>query len=160
MARSHTAEKIHLVAAKAKDISLLLPFVRAFYDHFSYPYDEKEKITGLRQIIRNRSVGRLWLIRHKGKNIGYVLLAFSFSLEFNGRIAFIDELFVEPSGRQKGVGATVLKQVENICVRLGIRTVRLEIEASNKRATALYARSGYIEHGRHLMSKEIKRKKA
>jgi GNAT superfamily N-acetyltransferase len=151
---------LRLVAVKAETIKRLVPFVRAFYDHFHYPYREREKVSVLHKMLRDESLGRLWLIRHAGNDVGYVLLAFSFSLEFNGRIAFVDELFITPSGRQKGVGAGVLKKLESICRRSGIVALRLESEAHNTRATALYARLGYIDHGRHLLTRQLRRKRA
>jgi GNAT superfamily N-acetyltransferase len=154
---SDPAEKLRLVAIRPEGVERLIPFVRAFYEQFDYPYDEQEKVSVLRGMLRDGSLGRLWLIRHGGEDAGYVLLAFSFSLEFDGRIAFVDELFIKPSRRQKGVGAAVLEKVENICLRLGIRVLRLESEAHNSRATALYGRLGYVDHGRHLMSKHLTR---
>lgn len=157
MMSSDSAGRLRLVAVTAGGMKRLIPFVRAFYEHFGYPYDEQEKVSVLREMLRNKSLGRLWLIEHEGKEVGYVLLAFSFSLEFNGRVAFVDELFITPSCRQKGVGAGVLGEIENVCLRLGIQVLRLESEAHNKRATALYARVGYIDHGRHLLSKRLHR---
>lgn len=138
------------------DIDTMIPFVREFYCQFGYPYIEDQKRKVLKTLIAKRSLGRALMIKHNGKHVGYVLVTFSFSLEFNGPIAFVDELFIEPSGRQKGIGTQVLKQIETLCSRLGIKTIRLESEAKNKRATALYIRSGYHDHGRHLMTKQLK----
>ena len=152
-----SAGNLRLVAVTAGGMKRLMPFVRAFYEHFDYPYEEREKVPVLQEMLRDRSLGRLWLIEHEGRDVGYVLLAFSFSLEFNGRIAFIDELFITPSCRQKGVGAGVLRKVEDACLRLGIHVLRLESEAHNERATALYARVGYVDHGRRLLSKRLHR---
>ena len=153
---SDSVADLRLVAVKAGHMKRVMPFVRAFYEHFKYPYDERNKASVLHEMLRDESLGRLWLIRHGGKDVGYVLLAFSFSLEFNGRIAFLDELFLNPQYRQKGVGGGVLKKVENICLRLGVKVLRLESEAHNTRATALYARLGYVDHGRRLMSKQLR----
>jgi ribosomal protein S18 acetylase RimI-like enzyme len=144
---------VRLVSAKLTDLDAIIPFVREFYAHFKYPFVKAQKRDVLKALILNRTLGRILLIEHNGKRIGYVLIAFSFGLEFNGPVAFIDELFIEPSERQKGVGSQVLKQVEALCFRLGMKAVRLESEANNKRATALYARSGYHDHGRRLMTK-------
>jgi GNAT superfamily N-acetyltransferase len=153
---SNIGSQVHLVAVQQKDIPTLLPFVQQFYHHFQYPYNEAQKIGALRHLMQDESLGRILLIKHNDRPIGYVLLVFSFSLEFNGSIAFIDELFIEPSGRQKGVGSQVLAQVESLCATLGMKAVRLESEAHNERATALYARSGYHDHKRHLMTKLLK----
>jgi ribosomal protein S18 acetylase RimI-like enzyme len=147
---------VHLVVARQQDVPTLLPFVRAFYHHFKYPFQETQKSDVLRHLVQDESLGLIILIKQGDSAIGYVLIAFSFSLEFDGAIAFIDELFIEPSGRQKGVGSQVLAQVESMCASLGLKAVRLESEAQNERATALYARSGYHDHKRHLMTKLLK----
>jgi GNAT superfamily N-acetyltransferase len=155
MMHSNPDFPVRLVSAKISDLDAMIPFVHAFYQHFKYPYIEMQKRKVLKALIANRPLGRALLIEYNKRHIGYVLLTFSFSLEFNGSIAFIDELFVKPSERQKGVGSQVLKQVENLCSKLGMRAVRLESEAENKRATALYAKSGYHDRGRHLMTKQL-----
>lgn len=156
MTHRSAGSAVALVPAQLNDISALLPFVREFYRHFDYPYHEAQKSDVLRRLVQDGSLGRIMLIKHHDRAIGYVLLVLSFSLEFNGSIAFIDELFIEPSGRQKGVGSQVLAQVESVCAALGVRAVRLESEAHNDRATALYARLGYHDHKRHLMTKLLK----
>ena len=156
MTHPNPGSQVHLVAAQQQDVPALLPFVREFYHHFKYPFHEAQKSDVLRRLVQDGSLGRIMLIKHNNNAIGYVLIAFSFSLEFEGSIAFIDELFIEPTGRQKGVGSQVLVQVERLCASLGLKAVRLESEAHNERATALYARSGYHDHKRHLMTKLLR----
>jgi ribosomal protein S18 acetylase RimI-like enzyme len=153
---SHSGSLVMLAPAQQKDIDTLLPFIRQFYHHFNYPFHEGPKIDALRHFVQDESLGHLMIIKQGEKAIGYVLIVFCFSLEFNGSIAFVDELFIEPSGRQKKVGSQVLAQVESLCASLGMKAVRLESEADNDRATALYARSGYHNHKRHLMTKLLK----
>jgi GNAT superfamily N-acetyltransferase len=153
--RSDSAGGLRLVAVRAESLKRLIPFVRAFYAHFGYPYDEREKVSVLRKMLRDTSIGRVWLIEYEDRAVGYILVAFSFSLEFDGRIAFLDELFIEASGRDKGLGVRVLEKVEDICRRRGIKALRLESEVHNERATALYARLGFVDHARHLMTKRL-----
>lgn len=159
MTDARVASQIKLAAVQEQDLPVLLPFIREFYTHFNYSYDETQKCGVIRHLISDASLGRIYLIYLDQKPIGYVLIAFFFSLEFGGPIAFLDELFLEPAGRQKGVGSHVLAEVERLCAGLGMRAVRLESEAHNPRATALYARSGYHDHKRHLMTKVITGKK-
>ncbi|QFY44297.1 GNAT family N-acetyltransferase [Candidatus Methylospira mobilis] len=147
--------QILLESAKQQDIPVLLPLVRQFYHHFGYPYHEAQKTDALMHFIQDESRGRLLIVKNNGNAIGYVLIAFCFSLEFDGVIAFVDELFIEPSSRQKRAGSQVLEQVEKLCGSLGMKAVRLESEADNSRATALYARTGYHDHKRRLMTKRF-----
>jgi diamine N-acetyltransferase len=148
--------RVVLAAVQEQDLHILLPFIRQFYHQFKYPYDELQKSEILRRMIQDASLGRIFFVQRNNTPIGYVIIAFLFSLEFNGYIAFIDELFIEPSFRQEGVGSQVLAQVESLCAGLGMRAVRLESEAHNHRATALYIRSGYRAHHRYIMTKVIK----
>ena len=157
MTSTQAQADLHLAPVRPGDIDALLPLVRAFYHHFSYPYTEEKKREALRQLIADPALGRVWLVHHHASPVGYVLVAFSFSLEHDGRIAFVDELFIEPEGRQRGAGSAVLREVEAACSALGIPVLRLETEADNERATALYLRSGYVDHGRRLLTKKVPR---
>lgn len=153
MITSVTNKKIYLRAVKPADLLTLMPMVRAFYRHFSYPFDLKEKMIALQQLVESRNIGRVWRIRQGDEDIGYVLVAFTFSLEYGGRVAMIDELYVSQEGRQTGIGSMVLNKVELICQRIGINIFQLETEPHNQRATALYNRLGYRDYGRNLLTK-------
>src|SRR4051812_18287649 len=48
----------------------------------------------MERLIDDHSAGRIFVIRAGGQNVGYAILVFSFSVEFGGRTAFIDELFI------------------------------------------------------------------
>lgn len=146
---------IRLVEAETGHLPVLLPLVQAFYSHFGYPFEERRKRELLAAFLADRSAGRLWLIEVDAVPRGYLLLAFFFSLEFDGRIAFVDELYIAPEGRQRGAGAEALRQLEELCRGLELRALRLETEADNHRARALYVRSGYQDQGRNLLTKPI-----
>ncbi len=132
----------------------LFPFVEAFYKHFNYPYHETEKRHALTQLLQDPSAGRAYLILH-GKPAGYVLLSFYFSLEYGGRTAIIDELFVDPTCRQRGIGTQTLQLIETACDGLGVRALHLESERENTRAIALYSKLGFLDLHRHLLTKRL-----
>lgn len=156
MRDSTPTSSARLVAADASNLDVFLPLVRAFYEHFKYPYEQVHKRQVLERFIADESLGQLWLIERGGAPVGYVLVAFSFGFEFNGRVAFIDELFIDPSARSEGVGAQVLAEIEKWCQTVGVAVIRLEAETSNRQATALYIRSGYVDHNRRLLTKTIR----
>lgn len=84
-----------------------------------------------------------------------MVLAFSFSFEFGGRDAFIDELYVEPEYRRRGLGARALQFVEEACLTLGVSAVHLEVTRKNDAALKLYRNAGFRDHDRYLMTKWI-----
>jgi len=149
------ASSLQLVPVSHENIAVCMPLIRGFYAHFKYSFDLKRKQEVLSGFISDPSLGRIWLIQRGHQTIGYAIVAFSFGLEFDGRVAFIDELYIEPAQRAGGVGAQTLREIERLCVMLGVRVIRLEVEMANDRASALYVRSGYEMHDRRILTKRL-----
>lgn len=144
---------IMLVTVDGSNLDSAMPFVRQFYEHFNYPFEQNRKREVLAQFIADQSLGRAWLIEQAGVAVGYAIVAFSFALELNGRVAFIDEIFIDSASRSNGIGLSVLAEIESWCASVGIITLRIEAEVSNERASALYLRCGYVEQHRRLLTK-------
>jgi GNAT superfamily N-acetyltransferase len=70
-------------------------------------------------------------IAHLSDNI---VLTFGYSLEYQGRGAFIDEFFVQASHRHRGWGKITLQHAEKAARELNIRALHLEITRENGRA--------------------------
>src|SRR5690349_7136633 len=68
-------------------------------------------VAAMRRLLTDAGAGRVWLIRADAEPAGYVVLAFGYSIEFGGRTAFVDELFVDPGHRGRGVGKAALQLV-------------------------------------------------
>jgi GNAT superfamily N-acetyltransferase len=84
--------------------------------------------------------------------IGYLVLSFDFSLEYGGKNAWIDELFVQREFRGKGVGSKALDFAVQIAREYGARVLHVEVNRGNP-AIDLYRRSGFEDHDRYLLSK-------
>ncbi len=141
--------------ANSADIELLLDFMCQFYSIDSYPFDAHLARPTMQQIIEDTSLGRVWLIYHQEMAIGYVVLTFGFSLEYHGRDAFIDELFLLPAHRGQGIGSQVMHFVLDACPALSIHALHLEVERTNLAGLRLYRKYGFEEHDRSLMTRWI-----
>ena len=142
-------------AATPADLALLLPMVRDLHEH--------EGIRGSLADVRN-ALGRLLAEPHRGRVLlagdagfatGYVAVCFGYSIEFHGVDAFVDELYVLPTERGKGVGQALLAAAEETCRAEGVVALHLEVDHANPRAHDLYQRRGYQDHARHLMTKRL-----
>lgn len=125
----------------------------AFYAESEYGFDLDRATAALAELLGDERLGRVWLIVDAGAVVGYVVLAFGFSLEFGGRDAFIDELFIEPDHRNAGIGSAVLRSIEPECRRLGVHALHLEVEHANPRGEALYRRQGFHGNERRLLTR-------
>ncbi|HLK36072.1 MAG TPA: GNAT family N-acetyltransferase, partial [Polyangiaceae bacterium] len=80
--------------------------------------------------------------------VGLAYLAYTWTLEHGGQSAWLDELYVVPGERSRGVGTALLRAALDHAARRGCRAVDLEVEAAHARAARLYAREGFRPHHR------------
>ncbi|NJN51231.1 MAG: GNAT family N-acetyltransferase [Gammaproteobacteria bacterium] len=107
-------------------------------------------------LLTNDDVGRIFLIDVAGTPVGYVALCFGYSIEFGGRDAFIDEIFVIESMRDRGIGRAALEQLSQVAQSLGVVAIHLEVAHVNARARTLYARLGFEPRDRYqLMTRRL-----
>jgi ribosomal protein S18 acetylase RimI-like enzyme len=82
-----------------------------------------------------------------------VVLTVSFSFEYRGYDAFIDELYIAEEHRGRGIGRRAMRFAESAARERGVNAMHLEVSPDNQAALELYRRAGYADHGRYLMTK-------
>jgi len=123
-------------------------------DPWSCRFDERLARDAMDELLRNPSLGRVWTIAADSQTVGYIVMAFDYSLEYRGKGAWIDEFFVRRTHRGRGIGAQALEFFAEQARQLGVTAVHLEVNRGNP-AIELYRRMGFEEHERHLMTKWI-----
>ena len=83
--------------AALADIDLLVDFVRQYYliDHIPFDAPAVRRVLG--ELLSDPSLGRVWVITSGDEPVGYAVLTLGYSVEYGGRDAFLDELYVQPS---------------------------------------------------------------
>ena len=122
--------------AGAGDAPLLLEMMREFYAVEELAFEEVRAGRALMDLVGNRALGRTWLIEIAAQPVGYVVLAFGFSLELGGLDAFVDELYVRPGFERRGLGRATLAFVEHEACVSGVRTLLLEVRKGNASTSA------------------------
>ena len=146
---------LKITPAEATDIEMLVVFMRDFYEHETLRFDEPAARHTLQQILANHFFGRVFLLEFAGEKVGYTVLTFGFSLEFHGRDAFVDELYICESHRGRGIGTQALGFLADICRAEGIAALHLEVERANTIAQEVYRKRGFEDHDRYLLTKWI-----
>lgn len=138
------------------DADVLLHMVRAFRVEAGDPFDNNSAAAVV-AIARGEPLARAWIARDGGVAVGYVVITVGYSIEYGGRDGFIDDLYLVPEARGRGWGRRLLDFACSQARRLGIRTLHLEVEPDNDRATRIYRAAGFEETGRRLMRLRLER---
>jgi GNAT superfamily N-acetyltransferase len=88
--------------------------------------------------------GRLLLATVAGTAVGFAGLSFTWSYEHGGRAAWLDELYVEPAHRERGIGRRLVHAAYDVARESGALTLDLEVDVEHRRAEHLYEREGFV----------------
>jgi GNAT superfamily N-acetyltransferase len=123
-------------------------------DPWSETLHESTVRANLAELLQNPVYGVVYLVREETSLVGYLVICFDYSLEYRGKGAWIDELFIEASHRGKGIGTQLLDLAEAASCIHNARFLHLEVNYGNP-AIELYRRRGSLDHNRYLMSKSL-----
>src|ERR1700756_5442026 len=132
--------------AQAADSDLLLDFMHHLYTLDGYGYDREKARAALNPLLGNSEVGRAWIILDGVSPVGYAVLCFGYSLEWLGRDAFVDEIYLREEDRGRGWGKKAMAFLENAARELGIRALHLGVVEGNDVALRLYEAIGFQKH--------------
>ncbi len=157
MATPATPPPIEMIEAGPEQASEIDRLVAAFHRHEGVSVTARARRASIDALLAMPAQGRILLVQTPGAGIaGYAVLAFGFSLEFGGRDAFLDELFIAESFRGKGIGRAALAAVCAWARHQGLCALHLEVERDNKTAKNLYTQAGFEDRSHYnLMSLHI-----
>ena len=103
------------------------------------------------EMMHSNTYAEGFLLTLENQPVGYALLAKTFSQEAGGIVIWIEELYVRPEFRSKGLGKEFFAFLykERPAARY-----RLETEHENTRANELYKKLGFTEFPYEQMVKE------
>ena len=118
----------------------------------------REKIeTTLGELLRKPSLGFIMLGRADGAVLGVAYVSHQWTLEYGGLTAWLEELYVLPEWRDRGVGRRLLSGVIDHASKIGCAAVDLEVEREHRRSEHLYEGMGFRRYDRARWAKELRK---
>jgi len=138
--------------AGAPDLGDLLQLMHEFYEEAGFPLNPDRARAAFLPLLAPGDLGQVWVADLEGQVAGHLVFTFSYSMEYGGRTAFIEDLFVRPALRNRGVGRALVAQARAICESLGVRAMYLEVARNNGAAQAIYRAVGFDSTDRQLLT--------
>ncbi len=145
-----------LSKADITDLPKVLPLVAAFHAEEGIAQSDATREAAVRPLLRGSPLGEIHIIGPVRAPIGYIAISHGYSIEFAGPDAFIDEFYIRPAIRGRGVGGEVIEAVALYLRGIGTRALHLEVGTENARAAQLYTRRAFVRRsGYHLMTRVL-----
>ncbi|HHI70213.1 MAG TPA: GNAT family N-acetyltransferase [Rhodobacteraceae bacterium] len=145
---------LHL--AKADDLPRLQSLVAAFHAQEGITQSDKERAAALTPLLQGTPHGAAYLIGPKNGPVGYIVVAFGYSVEMGGIDGFIDEFYIRENVRGRGMGSEVLRTLMPALAEYGVKALHLEVKRDFDRAKRMYSRLGFVARDdHHLMTRRF-----
>ena len=125
-----------------------------FTQEADFTPDHSRQEQGLRLIIENPTVGRIYCATESDRIIGMVNLLFTVSTAEGGPVAWLEDMIVHPSRRGQGIGEQLLQTAIAEARSSGCLRITLLTDTTNQSAVRFYTRSGFTPS--HMMPLRLK----
>jgi GNAT superfamily N-acetyltransferase len=115
----------------------------------------KERIAwAVEQHLRGESPGVLLVAWEEDKVVGVALAVYTPSAEL-GRVMTVNDFFVEPAHRRKGIGRELAKRMIEECRSMKVNEIGLEVLSANKTAASFWKSMGFRPANRFLFRMKL-----
>jgi GNAT superfamily N-acetyltransferase len=131
--------------ATSSDVSKLVELMAEFYAESNYNLDRVVAAAAFKALIDDDSLGYVWIIDAGGQDVGHLVLTLKYAMEYGGMAACLDDLYVRPSWRNKGLAQQALTEAREFSESLHIHAISVEVAFDNGSAQAAYRKVGFSE---------------
>lgn len=138
---------VRRAGAGKREIDLIAPLFDSYRQFYDKPADAELAAVFIRDRLQAKeSVIFLAVAGEEGTReaLGFVQLYPSFSSVAACRIWVLNDLFVAPKARGRGVGRALMEAARRHAIQTGAKRLTLETTAENRVAWSLYEDLGYV----------------
>lgn len=140
---------IHL--AGPDDAPRLLALIAKFHEECRIERTDAQREGALMPLLEGSPLGAAWLFGPAKAPTGYTIITFGWSMEFGGMDAFVDELFIRPSVRKRGIASEVLMAISSSLSDVGVKALHLEVDREDAATQRLYSRAHFKLRDRYAL---------
>ncbi len=140
-----------LTLAGPDHLETLDRLVSAFHEEEGIDLDDEARRAGIAPLLDGSPHGAAYLIGPPRAPIGYLVITFGWSLEFGGLDGFIDEIYVRPGVRGRGIASETLHTLPRALAGAGLKALHLEVDRNNAQTQRLYKKAGFRARSDYML---------
>lgn len=135
--------EVEIAPVRVVDLPVLLPLLRAYCDFYEVAPRDDRLVALSRALIDGPSEGIQVLARGgEGGSLGFATVYWTWSTLDATRIGLMNDLYVVPDARGKGVGGRLIEACRALCRKRGATKLAWETAPDNDAAQRLYDSTG------------------
>lgn len=137
--------------ATPDDLDRLMPMVEAFHQEMGIASDPLDRQEALRPLLMGSPFGMIYLVGLDRAPMGYAIVTMGWSIELGGMESFLDEFWVRPAVRGRGIGSDLLTRLPAALGKHGVKALHLEVDRADEGVRRLYNRAGFEDRERFML---------
>lgn len=136
------AEGIEIRPARIDEVEEFLPLMRAYCDFYESSPPDEGLLEMARTLITDPSQGATFVAREGGRAVGFATLDWKWSMLKAARLGYLEDLYVLPEARGRGIADALIDVCADRCRELGMPALQWLTQPHNERARSVYDRIG------------------
>ena len=116
------------------DDDRLLSLMARYHEERGLDYDDLHRAQVTAPLLEGSPLGAVWLIGPARAPLGYVLVSFGWSVPLGGMTGWVEEVFIRPSVRNRGIGTEVLHAVAVSLGHAGLKALQVRVDGDTRLA--------------------------
>lgn len=117
--------------------------------------DRDKQLRGLRLILDEPQLGRLFVLRVDGQLAGMANALITISTAEGGKVLLLEDVIIRPQHRGAGLGRRMIEHVQEWAREQGMTRVTLLADRDNTPALDFYARLGFESSSMNVLRKRL-----
>ncbi|MEL6119322.1 MAG: GNAT family N-acetyltransferase [Pseudomonadota bacterium] len=140
-----------LTLAKPEHFAQLVKLVADFHAEDGITQTDVAREAAIMPLLEGSPHGAIYLAGPSKAPVGYVVLTFGWSLEMGGMDGFVDEIYIRPGVRGRGIGTEILTSLPAQLAGFGLKAVHLEVDRDKPDVQRLYQKMGFEARDRYVL---------
>ena len=149
------ADGVEIRPARTGEIEEMLPLIRAYCEFYETEPDDEGLRRMFQTLIEDPSQGAVFIARYGGASVCFATLDWKWASLKASRLGYLEDLFVDPRARGRGVADALIEACAQRCRERGMSAMQWLTAPDNHRAQSVYNRTGadsgtYLEYDLEL----------
>lgn len=132
-----------IALATEADTGRVLSLMQRYHEEAGLPHDDAHRLAAVAPILGGNPLAAIWLIGPARAPLGYVFVSFGWSVAHGGMVGWLEEAFIRPSVRSRGIGTEIVHIVALSLSKAGMKAMHARLPDSAERASGFCKRCGF-----------------